>query len=129
MGDMVPPALCSREMMPSVLVGREGEYECGAPPDPVPRHYYKYLKGEKASTNPMATIFAWSGAFKKRGELDGLPELVKFGEALEAASLQTLNDGIMTKDLCGLAEGITPTAVDSEGFIKAIRTRLEAKLA
>ena len=62
-------------------------------------------------------------------ELDGLPELVKFGEALEAASLQTLNDGIMTKDLCGLAEGITPTAVDSEGFIKAIRTRLEAKLA
>ena len=95
----------------------------------VTRHYYKYLKGEKTSTNPMATIFAWSGAFKKRGELDGLPELVKFGEALEAASLQTLNDGIMTKDLCGLAEGITPTAVDSEGFIKAIRTRLEAKLA
>ena len=88
-----------------------------------------YLKGEKTSTNPMATIFAWSGAFKKRGELDNLPELVHFGEALEAASLQTLNEGIMTKDLCGLAEGITPTAVDSEGFIKAIRERLEAKLA
>ena len=68
-------------------------------------------------------------AFKKRGELDNLPELVHFGEALEAASLQTLNEGIMTKDLCGLAEGITPTAVDSEGFIKAIRERLEAKLA
>ena len=90
---------------------------------------YKNLKGEKTSTNPMATIFAWSGALKKRGELDDLPELVHFGQALEEASLQTLNDGIMTKDLCGLAEGITPTAVDSEGFIKAIRTRLEAKLA
>ena len=72
------------------------------------RHYYKYLKGEKTSTNPMATIFAWSGAFKKRGELDDLPELVHFGEALEEASLQTLNDGIMTKDLCGLAEGHHP---------------------
>ena len=76
----------------------------------------------------MATIFAWSGALKKRGELDGLADLVAFGEALEAASLQTLNDGIMTKDLCALAEGVTPTAVDSEGFIKAIRQRLEAKL-
>ena len=81
------------------------------------------------STNPMATIFAWSGALKKRGELDSLPALVRFGEALEAASLQTLNDGIMTKDLCGLAEGITPTQVNSEEFIQAIRTRLEAKLA
>ena len=95
----------------------------------VTRHYYKYLKGEATSTNPMATIFAWSGALKKRGELDSLPALVRFGEALEAASLQTLNDGIMTKDLCGLAEGITPTQVNSEEFIQAIRTRLEAKLA
>ena len=85
--------------------------------------------GEATSTNPMATIFAWSGALKKRGELDSLPALVQFGEALEAASLQTLNDGIMTKDLCGLAEGITPTQVNSEEFIQAIRTRLEAKLA
>lgn len=76
-----------------------------------------------------ADIFAWSGALKKRGELDSLPALVRFGEALEAASLQTLNDGIMTKDLCGLAEGITPTQVNSEEFIQAIRTRLEAKLA
>ena len=95
----------------------------------VTRHYYKHLKGEATSTNPMATIFAWSGALKKRGELDSLPALVRFGEALEAASLQTLNDGIMTKDLCGLAEGITPTQVNSEEFIQAIRTRLEAKLA
>ena len=111
------------------MVSPDGKYEYEAAHGTVTRHYYKYLKGEKTSTNPMATIFAWSGALKKRGELDDLPELVKFGEALEAASLQTLNDGIMTKDLCGLAEGITPTPVDSEGFIKAIRTRLEAKLA
>ena len=129
MSDMVATAFGSLAMMTSVLVSPDGKYEFEAAHGTVTRHYYKYLKGEKTSTNPMATIFAWSGAFKKRGELDNLPELVKFGEALEAASLQTLNDGIMTKDLCGLAEGITPTAVDSEGFIKAIRTRLEAKLA
>ena len=129
MSDMVSTAFGSLAMMTSVLVSPDGKYEYEAAHGTVTRHYYKYLKGEKTSTNPMATIFAWSGAFKKRGELDGLPELVKFGEALEAASLQTLNDGIMTKDLCGLAEGITPTAVDSEGFIKAIRERLEAKLA
>ena len=116
-------------MMTSVLVSPDGKYEYEAAHGTVTRHYYKYLKGEKTSTNPMATIFAWSGALKKRGELDNLPELVHFGQALEEASLQTLNDGIMTKDLCGLAEGITPTMVDSEGFIKAIRSRLEAKLA
>ena len=129
MSDMVSTAFGSLAMMTSVLVSPDGKYEYEAAHGTVTRHYYKYLKGEKTSTNPMATIFAWSGAFKKRGELDNLPELVHFGEALEAASLQTLNEGIMTKDLCGLAEGITPTAVDSEGFIKAIRERLEAKLA
>ena len=129
MSDMVSTAFGSLAMMTSVLVSPDGKYEYEAAHGTVTRHYYKYLKGEKTSTNPMATIFAWSGAFKKRGELDNLPELVHFGETLEAASLQTLNEGIMTKDLCGLAEGITPTAVDSEGFIKAIRTRLEAKLA
>ena len=129
MSDMVSTAFGSLAMMTSVLVSPDGKYEFEAAHGTVTRHYYKYLKGEKTSTNPMATIFAWSGALKKRGELDNLPELVHFGEALEAASLQTLNEGIMTKDLCGLAEGITPTAVDSEGFIKAIRERLEAKLA
>ena len=129
MSDMVSTAFGSLAMMTSVLVSPDGKYEYEAAHGTVTRHYYKYLKGEKTSTNPMATIFAWSGALKKRGELDDLSELVKFGEALEAASLQTLNDGIMTKDLCGLAEGITPTPVDSEGFIKAIRERLEAKLA
>ena len=129
MSDMLATAFGSLAMMTSVLVSPNGQFEYEAAHGTVTRHYYKYLKGEKTSTNPMATIFAWSGAFKKRGELDNLPELVHFGEALEAASLQTLNEGIMTKDLCGLAEGITPTAVDSEGFIKAIRERLEAKLA
>ena len=117
-----------KAMMTSVLVSPDGKYEYEAAHGTVTRHYYRWLKGEKTSTNPMATIFAWSGALKKRGELDDLPDLVAFGEALEAASLQTLNDGIMTKDLCALAEGVTPTAVDSEAFIQAIRQRLEAKL-
>ena len=129
MSDMVSTAFGSLAMMTSVLVSPDGNYEYEAAHGTVTRHYYKYLKGEATSTNPMATIFAWSGALKKRGELDSLPALVRFGEALEAASLQTLNDGIMTKDLCGLAEGITPTQVNSEEFIRAIRTRLEAKLA
>ena len=128
MSDMVSTAFGSLAMMTSVLVSPDGKYEYEAAHGTVTRHYYRWLKGEKTSTNPMATIFAWSGALKKRGELDGLADLVAFGEALEAASLQTLNDGIMTKDLCALAEGVTPTAVDSEGFIKAIRQRLEAKL-
>ena len=129
MSDLIAAASGSLPMMTSVLVSPDGNFEYEAAHGTVTKHYYKHLKGEKTSTNPMATIFAWSGALKKRGELDDLPELVHFGQALEEASLQTLNDGIMTKDLCGLAEGITPTAVDSEGFIKAIRERLEAKLA
>ena len=129
MSDMVSTAFGSLAMMTSVLVSPDGKYEYEAAHGTVTRHYYKYLKGEKTSTNPMATIFAWSGALKKRGELDGLADLVRYADALEAASLQTLNEGVMTKDLCALAEGITPTAVDSEGFIKAIRQRLEAKLA
>ena len=129
MSDMISTAFGSLAMMTSVLVSPDGVTEYEAAHGTVTRHYYKHLKGEETSTNPMATIFAWSGALKKRGELDSLPALVRFGEALEAASLQTLNDGIMTKDLCGLAEGITPTQVNSEEFIQAIRTRLEAKLA
>ena len=128
MSDMVSTAFGSLAMMTSVLVSPDGKYEYEAAHGTVTRHYYRWLKGEKTSTNPMATIFAWSGALKKRGELDNLPDLVAFGEALEAASLQTLNDGIMTKDLCALAEGVTPTAVDSEAFIQAIRQRLEARL-
>lgn len=128
MSDMVSTAFGSLAMMTSVLVSPDGKYEFEAAHGTVTRHYYRWLKGEYTSTNPMATIFAWSGALKKRGELDNLPDLVEFGEKLEQASLQTLNDGIMTKDLCALAEGIEPVAVDSLSFIRAIRARLQALL-
>lgn len=128
MSDMVSTAFGSLAMMTSVLVSPDGKYEFEAAHGTVTRHYYRWLKGEYTSTNPMATIFAWSGALKKRGELDELPDLVSFAEKLEQASLQTLNDGIMTKDLCALAEGVEPVAVDSLSFIRAIRARLQALL-
>ncbi|MBQ8850527.1 MAG: NADP-dependent isocitrate dehydrogenase [Clostridia bacterium] len=130
MSDMVSTAFGSLAMMTSVLVSPDGKYEYEAAHGTVTRHYYRYLKGEDTSTNPMATIYAWSGALRKRGELDELPELVDFANKLEEACIDTLNDGIMTKDLVGLvSEGYTATAVNSIGFIKAIRERLEAKLA
>lgn len=130
MSDMVATAFGSLAMMTSVLVSPDGTMEFEASHGTVTRHYYKYLKGEKTSTNPIATIFAWSGAFKRRGELDGLPDLVKFGEAMEAASLETLERGVMTKDLTSLVdEGFQPTAVNSEEFLDAIAARLEEKLA
>ena len=130
MSDMVSTAFGSLAMMTSVLVSPDGKYEYEAAHGTVTRHYYRYLKGEDTSTNPMATIYAWSGALRKRGELDGLSELVDFANKLEEACIDTLNDGIMTKDLVGLvSEGYTATAVNSIGFIKAIRERLEAKLA
>ncbi len=129
MSDMVSTAFGSLAMMTSVLVSPDGNYEYEAAHGTVTRHYYRYLKGEDTSTNPMATIYAWTGALRKRGELDGLPELVAFADKLEEACIDTLNDGIMTKDLVGLvSEGYTATAVNSIGFIKAIRERLEAKL-
>ena len=116
-------------MMTSVLVSPDGKYEFEAAHGTVTRHYYRYLKGEDTSTNPMATIYAWSGALRKRGELDALPELVGFADKLEAACIDTLNDGIMTKDLVGLvSEGFKATTVNTSGFIKAIRERLESKL-
>ncbi len=130
MSDMVSTAFGSLAMMTSVLVSPDGNYEYEAAHGTVTRHYYRYLKGEDTSTNPMATIYAWSGALRKRGELDELPELMSFADKLEEACIATLNDGIMTKDLVGLvSEGYTATAVNSIGFIKAIRERLEAKLA
>ena len=129
MSDMVSTAFGSLAMMTSVLVSPDGKYEFEAAHGTVTRHYYRYLQGEETSTNPMATIFAWSGALKKRGELDGLGELVAFGEALEAACFDTLNDGVMTRDLAGLAEGIAPKAVNTAEFIRAIRARLEQRLA
>ncbi|HIW56044.1 MAG TPA: NADP-dependent isocitrate dehydrogenase [Firmicutes bacterium] len=124
MSDMVSTAFGSLAMMTSVLVSPDGKYEYEAAHGTVTKHYYRWRKGEKTSTNPMATIFAWSGALKKRGELDNLPGLVAFGDALEKASLMTLNDGVMTKDLVALAEGET-TAVNTEEFIAEIRKRLE----
>ena len=129
MSDMVSTAFGSLAMMTSVLVSPEGNFEYEAAHGTVTRHYYKYLQGEETSTNPMATIFAWSGALSKRGELDNLPELEAFGKKLEEASIETLDAGIMTKDLVGLVEGITPKAVTSLAFIREIRKRLTAKLA
>ena len=130
MSDMVSTAFGSLAMMTSVLVSPDGKYEYEAAHGTVTRHYYRYLKGEDTSTNPMATIYAWSGALRKRGELDGLSDLVDFANKLEEACIDTLNDGIMTKDLVGLvSEGYSATAVNSIGFIKAIRERLEKKLA
>ena len=130
MSDMVSTAFGSLAMMTSVLVSPDGNYEYEAAHGTVTRHYYRYLKGEDTSTNPMATIYAWSGALRKRGELDGLEDLVDFANKLEEACIDTLNDGIMTKDLVGLvSDGYEAHAVNSIGFIKAIRERLEAKLA
>ena len=129
MSDMVSTAFGSLAMMTSVLVSPDGNYEYEAAHGTVTRHYYRYLKGESTSTNPMATIFAWTGALAKRGELDGNDALVKFAKTLEQACLDTLASGVMTRDLCGLAEGVETKPVDSLEFIRAIRANLEAKLA
>ncbi len=129
MSDMVSTAFGSLAMMTSVLVSPDGNYEYEAAHGTVTRHYYKYLAGETTSTNPMATIYAWSGALRKRGELDELHDLVSFADKLEEACIDTLNDGIMTKDLAGLAEGITVKTATTAEFISAIRERLEKKLA
>ena len=128
MSDMVSTAFGSLAMMTSVLCSPDGKFEYEAAHGTVTRHYYKYLQGEETSTNPMATIYAWSGALKKRGELDGLKDLVAFGNKLEEACIDTLNDGIMTKDLVNLVEGMEATAVNTIDFIRAIRERLEKKL-
>ncbi len=126
MSDMVSTAFGSLAMMTSVLVSPDGNYEYEAAHGTVTRHYYRYLKGEETSTNPMATIYAWSGALRKRGELDGLNDLCDFADRLEGACIKTLNDGIMTKDLVGLVTpGTEVKAVKSAEFIKAIRDRME----
>lgn len=125
MSDMVSTAFGSLAMMTSVLVSPDGKYEYEAAHGTVTRHYYKYLKGEETSTNPMATIFAWSGAFRKRGELDNLPELAKYADALEKACFDVLNRGIVTKDLVSLVEGVNAKAVNTKEFIGEIKTKLE----
>ena len=132
MSDMVSTAFGSLAMMTSVLVSPDGNYEYEAAHGTVTQHYYRYLKGEETSTNPMATIYAWTGALRKRGELDDLPDLVTFADKLEAACIKTLDDGIMTKDLTGLVipeAKASVKAVNSKAFITAIRERLEASLA
>ena len=128
MSDMVSTAFGSLAMMTSVLVSPDGKYEYEAAHGTVTRHYYRHLKGEETSTNPMATIYAWSGALRKRGELDSLYELVDFANKLEEACIDTLNAGIMTKDLAGLVDdGVTVICVNTREFILAVRERLEAK--
>ncbi len=128
MSDMVSTAFGSLAMMTSVLVSPDGKYEYEAAHGTVTRHYYKHLQGEETSTNPIATIFAWSGAFRKRGEMDNIPELVNYADQLEAACFDTLNAGIVTKDLANLMEGVTPQVKNSADFIAAIRERLEKRL-
>ena len=125
MSDMVSTAFGSLAMMTSVLVAPDGTTEYEAAHGTVTKHYYKWKAGEKTSTNPMATIFAWTGALRKRAQLDRLPELEAFAGRLEDACFRTLNDGIMTKDLVGLVEpGFEARAVDSETFLDEIAKRL-----
>ncbi|MBR3448357.1 MAG: NADP-dependent isocitrate dehydrogenase [Oscillospiraceae bacterium] len=128
MSDMVSTAYGSLAMMTSVLVSPSGVYEFEAAHGTVQRHYYKYLKGEETSTNSVATIFAWSGALRKRGELDNIPALCDFADKLEAATIQTIEDGIMTGDLYLLSTLENKQKVNSEQFLKEIGTRLAAKL-
>lgn len=128
MSDMVATAFGSLAMMTSVLVSPSGVYEYEAAHGTVQRHYYKHLKGEETSTNSVATIFAWSGALRKRGELDGNKELQIFADKLEKACIDTIESGEMTKDLALITSIDNPKVLNSFDFIKAIRTRLEASL-
>ncbi len=124
MSDMVATAFGSLAMMTSVLVSPDGNYEYEAAHGTVTRHYYKHLDGEETSTNSMATIFAWTGALKKRGELDANAALVKFAEELEAASIRTIEEGVMTKDLALLSDVEQKKVVNTENFIKEIAKRI-----
>ncbi|MBQ3936721.1 MAG: NADP-dependent isocitrate dehydrogenase, partial [Ruminococcus sp.] len=124
MSDMVATAYGSLAMMTSVLVSPDGVYEYEAAHGTVQRHYYKHLKGEETSTNSVATLFAWTGALRKRGELDELPELVKFADSLEKATIQTIEDGVMTGDLYLLSTLENKQKVNTEDFLKAVNERL-----
>ncbi len=128
MSDMVATAFGSLGLMTSVLVSPDGVYEYEAAHGTVTRHYYKYLKGEETSTNSMATLFAWTGALRKRGELDGTPELCAFAEKLEKAAVQTIEDGVMTGDLIPLSSLPNKTKVDTEAFLREVAKRLDALL-
>ncbi|MGE5613362.1 MAG: NADP-dependent isocitrate dehydrogenase [Bacillota bacterium] len=128
MSDMVATAFGSLAMMTSVLVSPEGHYEYEAAHGTVTRHYYRYLKGEETSTNPIATLFAWTGALKKRGELDGKKELADFAGTLEAASLRTIEEGVMTRDLAALSEAPDKKILNTREFLLEIQKRLESML-
>lgn len=125
MSDMVASAFGSLAMMTSVLVSPDGNYEYEAAHGTVTRHYYKHLKGEETSTNSMATLFAWTGALKKRGELDNLSELVRFGDTLEKAALRTIEEGVMTKDLAILSEVENKKVVNTRQFLIEVKKRLD----
>lgn len=129
MSDLVATAFGSLAMMTSVLVSPQGYYEYEAAHGTVQRHYYKHLEGEQTSTNSVATIFAWSGALRKRGEMDDNTDLVRYADALEAATIETIESGTMTKDLMSLSTTSNKHAVNSEEFLDAIAQRLDAKLA
>ena len=135
MSDMVSTAFGSLAMMTSVLSSPDGYYEYEAAHGTVTRHYYRYLKGEVTSTNPMATIFAWTGALRKRGELDDIPALVSFASNMEKAALDTTEDGIMTKDLSSLVysgdtvSGKSVKTVDTSTFLKAIKEKYQENAA
>ena len=124
MSDMLASACGSLAMMTSVLVSPKGVYEYEAAHGTVTRHYYRHLKGEQTSTNPMATLFAWSGALRKRAQLDKLPELEAFADKLEKASIQTIEEGIITGDLNNLLDKEEKTVVNTEDFLKAIAAKL-----
>ena len=129
MSDMVATAYGSLAMMTSVLVSPDGIYEYEAAHGTVQRHYYRYLKGEKTSTNSVATLFAWTGALRKRGELDGTPDLCTFADRLEAATIQTIEEGVMTGDLAALSTLENKKTVDTETFLREIDLRLQKLLA
>lgn len=126
MSDMLSSAFGSLAMMTSVLVNPDGKYEYEAAHGTVQRHYYKYLKGEETSTNPVATIFAWTGALRKRGQLDGTSGLSEFADKLEKATLATIESGYMTGDLVRITTLKNPVKLNTEDFIKAIRATLES---
>ncbi len=125
MSDMLATAFGSLAMMTSVLVSPDGKYEYEAAHGTVTRHYYKYRDGEETSTNPVATIFAWTGGLKKRGQLDNLPDLVEFAEKLEKATIGTIENGIMTKDLYALSTLENKKAVNSREFLMAIKNEFD----
>lgn len=129
MSDMVASAYGSLAMMTSVLVSPDGCYEYEAAHGTVTRHYYRHLKGEETSTNSMATLFAWTGALRKRGELDENADLIRFADILETAAIRTIEEGVMTKDLAGLSELKDKKIVNTTGFLREVRKRLDSILS